>query len=153
MLPKLTVTLAVTFLAAASGAGVAAVRADHQLTAAQYLDHEIAQVLNAPDVVMKSARMRPGGTATVVLSRRDRALVFTTAGLPPPPAGQCYELWLVGPAGEKSAGMLPASRNGMTSPVFVAGLLAHDWASLTVEPSGGSARPTSPPILMLSLAT
>jgi anti-sigma-K factor RskA len=85
------------------------------------------------------------------MSHRDRALVFTTAGLPPLRGGRCYELWLMGPRGDRSAGMLPAPHGGMTSPVTATGLAAGDWVGLTVEPAGGSTHPTSRPILMLNL--
>jgi hypothetical protein len=37
------------------------------------------RVLNAPDAVLLTARVTTGGTATVVMSRRDRALVFRRA--------------------------------------------------------------------------
>ncbi|HXS61568.1 MAG TPA: anti-sigma factor [Streptosporangiaceae bacterium] len=149
---KTAAVLAVVLMAVTAGAGFFAVRADHQLTVTQFREHQIAEVLNAPDAIMKTVRARSAGTVTVVVSRRERALVFTTEGLPRLPAGHCYQLWLVGPAGERSANMLPPSRNGMTSPVVAAGLTQGDWASLTVEPAGGSEQPTTAPILMLSLA-
>lgn len=56
-------------------------------------------MLNAPDAVMLTDRIKTGGTATVVMSDRDRALVFTTARLPRLPASWCYQLWLMGRAG------------------------------------------------------
>ena len=108
-------------------------------------------MLNAPDAVMLTARVHSGGTATVVMSRWDRSLVFTTAGLPPLTGAHCYQLWLMGPGGDRSAGMLPAPRGGVTSPVIASGLAAGDRIGLTVEPEGGSPDPTSTPVLMLSL--
>ncbi len=151
--PRLALALVIIFVAATAAAGLVALKVEHQFSAVQRRDQEITQVLNAPDAVMLTARISPAGTATIVLSRHDRALVFTTEGLPLLPHGRCYELWLMGPAGERSAGMLPAAHDGMTSPVFAAGLAAADWAGLTVEPDGGTAHPTSAPILMLNLAT
>lgn len=67
-------------------AGTFARHAEDQVSAARQRAHQIAQVLNAPDAVMLTDRIKPGGTATVVMSDRDRALVFTTAGLPRLPA-------------------------------------------------------------------
>ena len=64
-------------------------------------------MLNAPDAVMLTARVRAGGTATVVMSRRDRSLVFTITALPPVTGARCYQLWLMGPSGDRSAGSLP----------------------------------------------
>ena len=114
-------------------------------------DHEIAQLMTAPDAVMLTARARPRGTATVVMSHRYRSLVLTTAGLPPLPAGLRYQVWLMGPSGDRSAGLLPAPHGGMTSPVIATGLAAGDWIGLTVAPAGGSAHPASTPVLMLDL--
>jgi anti-sigma-K factor RskA len=150
-LAKVTVALAMVLVTVTAGTGLVAVRAEHQLTDTQVRDHLIAEVLNAPDAIMKTVRVRSAGKVTVVVSRTERVLVFTTEGLPSLPAGHCYQLWLVGRSGERSANMLPPPRNGMTSPVVAVGLSPGDWASLTVEPDGGSQHPTSAPILMLSL--
>jgi len=108
-------------------------------------------VLNAPDAVLLTARVTAGGTATVVMSRQDRALVFTTDGLPPLGAGHCYQLWLMGQAGDRPAGVLPAPDHRMTSPVIATGLAAGDWVALTVEPVGRSPGSATAPILMLNL--
>jgi hypothetical protein len=77
--------------------------------------------------------------------------VFTTDGLPPLRAGRCYQLWLMGPAGVRPAGVLPAPDHGMTSPVIATGLAAGDWAALTVEPLGRPPGSATAPILMLNL--
>jgi anti-sigma-K factor RskA len=148
---RLALALTAVFLAAAAASGAAALTAEHDLGAAQRGAHAIAEVLNAPDAVMVTARVTAGGTATIVMSHRDHSLVFTTAGLPPLLAGRCYQLWLMGPRGDRPAGMLPAPHAGMTSPVIVTGLTADDRVGLTVEPAGGSPHPTSTPVLMLSL--
>jgi anti-sigma-K factor RskA len=107
----------------------------------------------APDAVMLTARAKPRGTATVVMSHRYRSLVLTTAGLAPLPAGHRYQLWLMGPSGDRPAGLLPAPHGGMTSPVIATGLAAGDWIGLTVAPEGGSPHPASTPVLMLNLTT
>jgi anti-sigma-K factor RskA len=111
------------------------------------------QVLTAPDAVMLTARTKPQGTATVVMSHRYRSLVLTTAGLPPLPSGRRYQLWLMGPSGDRSAGLLAAPHHGMTSPVIAIGLATGDRLGLTVAPAGGSPHPSSTPILMLNLTT
>jgi hypothetical protein len=151
ILAGVTAVLAIALVTVTAGTGFVDVRAEHQLTATQVTDHQIAEVLNAPDAIMKTVRVRSAGKVTVVVSRTERALVFTSEGLPSLPAGHCYQLWLVGRSGERSANMLPPPRNGMTSPVVAVGLSPGDWASLTVEPDGGSQHPTTAPILMLRL--
>jgi len=139
------------WVAAGLAAPTRTAAADHHLSSVRQGDHAIAVVLNAPDAVLLTARVTAGGTATVVMSRQDRALVFTTDGLPPLGAGHCYQLWLMGQAGDRPAGVLPAPDHRMTSPVIATGLAAGDWVALTVEPVGRSPGSATAPILMLNL--
>ena len=111
----------------------------------------IAAVLTAPDATMLTARVRTGGTATVVMSRRERTLVFAAAGLRALPASQCYELWLMRPGTDRPAGLLPMPRHGMTGPVVASGLRTGDRLALTVEPAAGTRHPTTAVILALTL--
>ncbi len=111
----------------------------------------IAAILTAPDATMISALVKTGGTATVVMSHRQRTLVFAAAGLRALPASRCYELWLMGPARDRAAGLLPAPRHGMTGPVITPGLESGDRLGLTVEPASGSRQPTSAMIMVVTL--
>jgi hypothetical protein len=149
----LAVALAAMFLAVATVSGVTALTAEHRLGTAELRDHQIARVLTAPDAIMLTARAKSRGTATVVMSHRYRSLVLTTAGLPPLPAGRRYQLWLMGPSGDRSAGLLPGPHGGMTSPVIATGLGSGDWIGVTIAPEGGAAHPASSPVIMLNLAT
>jgi anti-sigma-K factor RskA len=150
---RLAVGLAGALAAVAVAAGLVTYGMQHRLDQAQLHDHAVAAVLSAPDATMMSTPVRTGGTATVVMSHSERALVFTAADLRLLPAAQCYELWLIGPAGSRPAGMVSRSaRGGMAGPMVVSGLRAGDSVSLTVEPAGGSPRPTSPPVVLVSLS-
>jgi len=140
--------VAAVVLAAATVAGVTAMRDEHRISQDQASGHELAAVLSAPDVVMLTAKVTGGGKATVLMSHHMRALVFAAAGLPPLPAAKGYELWLIGPSGSRPQGMLPA---GVARPVMVAGLANGDQVGVTVEPRGGSAQPTAPPVLLMPL--
>ena len=123
----------------------------HRLSQEQAHNRAIATVLSAPDAVMTSARAVTGGTATVVMSHRDHALVLTTARLPALPSGNRYEVWLMGQHRIRAAGMLPQPREGMTAPVVVSGVAAGDMLGLTIEPASGSRSPSSVPMLMIAL--
>jgi anti-sigma-K factor RskA len=150
----LALALALAAAAAAIFAGVLGLTAQsarHQLSQDQLRGHTIAAVLTAPDTTRISAHVTGGGTATVVMSRRERALVFAAAGLHPLLASRCYELWLMGPGGDRAAGMLPDSWHGMTGPVEASGLTASDRLGLSVEPAGGSPHPTSAMIIDIAL--
>ena len=140
--------VAAAVLAVAAVAGVTALRDEHRINLDQASGHELAAVLSAPDVVMLTSKVTGGGKATVLMSHHMRALVFAAAGLPPLPAAKGYELWLIGPSGSRPQGMLPA---GVARPVMVAGLAGGDQVGVTVEPRGGSAQPTTRPVLLMPL--
>jgi anti-sigma-K factor RskA len=152
-LPRVATVLAAGFLAVAVAMGVLAAGARHQIDQDQVRGHAIAAVLNASDVTMLTAAVTTGGTATVLESRHEHSLVFTASGLRALPAARNYELWLMGPSGTRPAGMLPRPRAGMIGPMVVSGLADGDRVGLTVEPAGGSARPTSAAILVLPLGS
>jgi hypothetical protein len=111
----------------------------------------LAAVLAAPDARAITRATSAGGTATVVYSLRKHSLIVTLARLPSPPAGKVYELWLLGPPRVRPAGLLPAAARGRSAPVLVDGLVSGDQLGLTVEPAGGTSRPTTTPILVLPL--
>ena len=118
-----------------------------QLSQAQASSQQIAAVLTARDATMMTGAVKGGGTVTVVMSHARRELVFPAADLHTPPAARGYELWLIGPVGDRPVGMLPPVRHGMTGPVIAAGLRPGDHLALTAEPPGGASRPTGPMML------
>ena len=122
-----------------------------QLDQAQASSQQIAAVLTAQDAVMTSGPVSGSGTATIVMSHTRHALVFTAQGLRALPASRGYELWLIGPAGTRPVGMLPAGSHGMTGPVIASGLRQGDHLALTAEPAGGTAHPTAPMMLDVDL--
>jgi anti-sigma factor RsiW len=150
-LPGLTPALAGVMMILAVVLGLAARGAQHQVRQDQLRSHAIAAVLTARDAHMISARVSTGGTATIVMSGREHALVFAARGLRILPPSRRYELWLMGPGGDKPAGMLPGPRNGMTGPVLASGLQPGDRLGLTIEPAGGSAHPTAPVVALVAL--
>ena len=138
-------------LAVAVAFGVANGSMQQQLDQAQASSQQIAVVLTAQDAVMTTGTVAGGGTATIVMSHSRHALVFTAQGLHALPASRGYELWLIGPTGTRSVGMLPAGRHGMTGPVIASGLRPGDHLALTSGPSGGSPHPTTPMMLYVAL--
>ncbi|MFE2150349.1 anti-sigma factor domain-containing protein [Streptomyces lavendulae] len=144
-------------LAVAAGLGGVAAwqyqRADtarEQARAAEAREAALAGVLSAPDARLASGRIPDGGTGTVVLSReRDRA-VFVPSGMAAPPAGRVYQLWFAGPGGMRPAGLMDPARPG--APALLAGPVgAATGIGVTVEPEGGSAAPTTAPLVLLAL--
>jgi hypothetical protein len=149
--PLARLAIAAAVLVLAGAVGVAAVMGDQtrQLHQSQRQSHMIAMVLNAPDKMMLTAKIRTGGVATVVMSYRVHAIVFTAHGMRPLSVRQGYEFWLMGPAGTRPAGMLATPAGGMAGPAVVSGLTPGDMVGLTVEPAGGSRQPTSAPVVLI----
>jgi anti-sigma-K factor RskA len=151
--PRMAVAIAGAGILVALALGTLLINDQHRLHMDETQRGQIAAVLNAPDADIMTVRARPRGSVTVVMSHAARALVLTTARLPVLPPSECYQVWLMGGHGIRSAGRLPAPKQGMTSPMIVAGLARGDRMGVTVEPAGGSPRPSSPPVLMLALPT
>jgi hypothetical protein len=122
-----------------------------KLTAAEQRDAAIATVLGAHDATTLTAKVTTGGTATVVMSHRERALVFVASGLTSLPASQAYELWLMSPAGATPVGMLAPARRGMSGPMVVNRLRPGEQLAMTVEPATGARRPTSALVVLVFL--
>jgi anti-sigma-K factor RskA len=147
------IAVACGVLALALVSGGFAWRTEQQLNQMRARNRAIAAVLNAPDASMMTVTATTRGTATIVMSHRTGALVFTAARLPALPSSERYELWLMDRAGVHAAGMLPEPRAGMTPPVIVSGLRSGDKFAVSAEPATGSSRPTSRMILKLALSS
>lgn len=131
--------------------GIMNASTERQLTQERAQSRQIAAVLAAPDARIVARHTASGGIATVVVSAQRRAVIITTAGLPTLPGGEVYELWLMGPPGTRRAGLLPAASSGRAGPVLATGLTRGDQLGMTVEPAGGTARPTTTPIVVIPL--
>ena len=122
-----------------------------QLSRAQASSQQVAAVLTARDATMMTGTVRGGGTVTIVMSHSMRELVFTAAALHALPTSRGYELWLIGPAGDRAVVMLPAARHGMTGPVVASGLRPGDHLALTAEPASDDAHPAGHPTTPMML--
>ena len=149
--PRMAVAIAGGCILVALVLGGLFIHTQRSLSLEQAHNRAIATILNAPDATIMSAKAVTNGSATVVMSHRDHALVLTTAMLPALPARQRYQVWLMGPRRTRAAGMLPVPHRGMTAPVVVSGVAPGDAVGLTVEPASGSRSPSSAPTLMVVL--
>ena len=149
--PRLAVAVAGVGILVALALGTLLINDQHRLHMDAAQRGQIAAILNAPDADIMTVPARPHGSATVVMSHAAHALVLTTARLPALPSTECYQVWVMGTHRMRSAGRLPSPKLGMTAPMIVAGIAPGDRMGVTVEPSGGSQHPTSPPMLMLAL--
>ena len=144
---------AAALAAVAIGLGVHSANQQRQLNALSQQAGVVQQLLSAPDARSGRAAVRTGGTAMVLDSRsRDEAVISFT-GLSAPPAGKTYQLWMIGPTGARSGGLLAIPATGNPSPVVAHNLGDAQTIGLTVEPAHGSAQPTTAPILLLPMGS
>ncbi|MFJ6479543.1 MULTISPECIES: anti-sigma factor [unclassified Streptomyces] len=143
----------VACLAAASFASLAAWQheqgeqsAQRALQAEERLD-AVSSVLAAPDARTSQGKAANGALMTFVSSDRRNMAVVTATGLPSPAPGTTYQLWL-----DVDGSMRPAGFLHGDGTVPVKGDPAAATAvGLTVEPAGGSSRPTTDPLLLMAL--
>ena len=121
-----------------------------QLQQAQAGNSAIAAVLAAPDARIESVPASVGGTVSAVVSVREREAVVTTADMPSLPDTRVYQLWVITSAGAaKSAGLLSVTSSGSAAPVLASGVQPGDQLGITVEPAGGTAQPTTTPVVLV----
>jgi anti-sigma-K factor RskA len=126
------------------------VSTNRQLQQAQASNRQITAVLGAPDARIESMPVTAGGTITAVLSLHQGEGVVTTAGLPSLPGTRVYQLWVLTSSGAaRSAGLLTTTSAGSTTPVLADGVQPGDRLGITVEPAGGTAQPTTTPVVIL----
>ncbi|WP_157245500.1 anti-sigma factor [Nonomuraea typhae] len=108
-------------------------------------NRDLAAVLAAPDARLASARVGQAG-ARLIYSPSRGQIVLASAGLPVLPRSRDYQVWLIGPDGIRSAGIM-----GEDSYVLAGAVKPADRIGLTVEPAGGSRQPTTRPLAVLPL--
>jgi anti-sigma-K factor RskA len=136
-----------------AGMGVHSGSQQQQINTLSQQTAVVQQLLDSPDSHSGSAGIKTGGTAAVLDSRSRDEAVITFAGLPAPPPGKAYQLWMMGPSGARSGGLLSVPSSGDPRPVVAHGLGDAQNIGLTIEPAHGSSEPTTPPILLLPMGT
>jgi hypothetical protein len=133
-------------LAALVGYGLRATVADHGGTTTVRAAAPTRTV--AAKVVPGTA---PNGSARVVL--RSGVATLEVAGMPSPPAGKVYEVWLVrhgAAAPSPTNALFSVDRRG-SGRVSLPSVRDVDTILVTAEPDGGSSAPPSQPVVSASL--
>jgi anti-sigma-K factor RskA len=149
--PWLSGAIATAAIAVAVFFGFTQAHTQAELNQARAENAAISLLLSQPRARLLTHAVTHGGEATVVLAADRHELAVVTTGLPALPPGKVYQLWLIGKPKIVSAGLLPPAKDGRTPAVLATGVVKGDALGLTVEPAGGSAQPTTTPILALPL--
>ena len=130
-------------------------RVEQQAQRVEQQAQGVVDLLADPQARVVRATVPGGGTAVGVLTR-DQAL-FTATGLQQPGAGKVYQLWVIrdgvplpDAVMTKDAGIARAANDDYL--VLTHGYVAGDSLAVTIEPTGGSAKPTTSPIVVLTPA-
>lgn len=130
---------------ALGGVGVGAYLADQ--------NDPLNQVVRADDVREASVPVAAGGTATVLISASKDAAVVTMNGVPAPPAGKVYQMWLIPKDGSAPVSQGLMDEEALSKPAVVQGIASAAALGITVEPVGGSDAPTLPTVAAAPLTT
>jgi hypothetical protein len=110
---------------------------------------ELAAIVAASDVQRESAPIAGGGTATVVASADLGRSALLANDLPPAPDGKTYQLWYITGGNPTSAGLMSGSHASGEWTVLDGRYSPGSTIGMTVEPAGGSKRPTTKPIVAI----
>jgi len=132
--------LAAAALAVASAGGIA-IDQYRDRNAAIEANRQVAAVLSQPDARAVRGPVSGGGQATVVMSPSADAAVVVLRDLPALPADRTWQLWMIDPSKTAHSVGLAAGDETQVLNGSVTGMIAF---GLTIEPTGGSAKPTEP---------
>ncbi len=111
----------------------------------------MARVAAAADAT--TVRNTQGGVTTqVAYSKQLGKAAISVKGLPPAPDGKTYQVWYVGAGGTiTSAGLFGVDADGSGQALLAGEATPTDKVAVSVEPAGGSAQPTTDPLVVIPL--
>jgi len=149
--PVTTLVAAAAAVALVFGGGVAinTVIQGQQLTASA---SQINQIQAAADYQRRTVDVSSGGSATVIWSVSQRRSALLGTGMTKLPSSLTYELWYIGTDGATPAGTFDVDGSTTQSVVLAGKMSAGDSIGVTIEPAGGSKKPTTDPIAVVTTA-
>ncbi|CAN5403528.1 anti-sigma factor [soil metagenome] len=149
--PVATVIAAAAAVALIFGGGIAinAVIQGQQLSSSAT---QINQIQAASDYQRRTVDVSGGGTATVIWSVSERRSALLGTGMTKLPSSLTYELWYIGTDGARPAGTFDMDGSTTQSVMLAGKMNAGDSIGVTIEPAGGSKKPTTDPIAVVTTA-
>ncbi|WP_218220740.1 anti-sigma factor domain-containing protein [Nesterenkonia sp. Act20] len=121
---------------------------EESLTVAEAQAERAERLLAASDLSFTEAEATVGGRVTLAYSVSEQMLHLTPHDMPELPEDQTMQLWLIDEAGPHSAGLMSGTRTEMITEVAMDEGMTF---GVTIEPAGGSAEPTTEPVLLADL--
>lgn len=143
--PAVTLTAAAAAIALFFGGVATANLLAPQDDAAQ----QLAAIVAAPDVQTAAAPVAEGGSATLVSSASLGLSAMVFEGLPELSDDEAYALWYITDGTPIPAGLFSVDGDGRVVQVLEGAFHAGTIVGVTIEPSAGSATPTTAPIVAI----
>jgi hypothetical protein len=118
-----------------------------ELAQAEAQQDAMLAIMSSPDAKIATTPLSDGGSVTVASSGKANKAAVMVNGMPPAPEGKTYELWFISAAGAVPAGLMDSAR-APAMQVLNGELGGATHVGITVEPAGGSEKPTTTPILV-----
>ena len=106
----------------------------------------------APDAQRASEPVEGGGKATLVWSNSLGRSAVVLDGMPALAAGKTYELWYISGSIPTAAGTFDPSGSSKQVQILKGKMSAGDTVGITIEPAGGSKKPTTKPVVAIATA-
>lgn len=132
--------------------GVTLYRTQNDLTDSRAQTAAMSEILSAGDAKMISGSAGEL-SGTVVYSRERGEVLLLANGVPAAPEGKDFQVWLMGGATPfHSVGLISAGSDGRAAILDDTGEVASATnIGITVEPDGGSDKPSTQPIMQMDL--
>lgn len=148
---RLSSAAAAVLLVTTTVLGVLLVRERQELEDTRLRADSMISILLADDTQVRSGSSdTTSGRMTAVMSPSKDQMLLLADDLPEPPSSRDYQVWMVGEDTVRSAGLLRPQ--GGQAILEVSGIGATEQIAVTVEPDGGSAEPTTPPVMRMDLS-
>lgn len=120
---------------------------NQQLAAAQAQQEAMLTIMSSPDAQIATTSLPNGGAVTVASSIEVNKAAILANDMPPLPEDKTYELWFISDAGAVPAGLID-SVQASAMQILNGEVGGATHVGITVEPAGGSDKPTTTPILV-----
>ena len=117
-----------------------------------YQTAQMAAISEAADVQQVDTTLAGGEEVTLRWSPELASSVIIVDGMTAAPDDKVYQLWYIDDSGARAAGFLPVTNGVESWQVLEGSMHAGDSVGVTVEPAGGSKKPSTDPIVVIQPA-
>jgi anti-sigma factor RsiW len=142
---------AAVLVAGAAGLGGLVAHQNGEIASMRSEHATMSHFLAEADLRTAVGQARTGGVVTVMISRRDDAMMVSASGLRALPASQSYQVWMHTPGGMRPGPVARPGAGGVIGPMMTKGLHGATAVAVMAGPAGGSSHPAGTTILVMKL--